>query len=222
MAGSFRIERIDDLARIEIGDGSFWRPLRRALGVTAFGINAYTAANRGDPVIEDHDETSAGAGGHEELYLVQSGAAAFTIDGEQVDAPAGSLVLVPVGVQRSARATEPETTVVVIGGRPGAALPVSPFEHWYAAEEPYSRGDYEAAIAIASEGLADYPEHPSLHYQLACYHARAGRPDAAFEHLETAVSGNPAVLEWAAGDADFDSIRDDARFPQAGGSIAGA
>jgi len=35
-------------------------------------------------VIEDHDERSAGAAGHEELYLVVQGAATFTVDGEEV------------------------------------------------------------------------------------------------------------------------------------------
>lgn len=194
-------------------DGMLWRPIRRTLGVTGFGINAYTAAKAGEQVIEPHDENSAGAGGHEELYLVAAGAAEFTIDGEQVAAPAGSLILVPVAVHRAATATEDETTVLVLGGVPGSALPVSPFEYWYAAQAPYLRGDYDEAVAIASEGLADYPEHPSLHYQLACYQALAGRPDEALEHFNLAARGNPEVIRWAADDADLDSIRDDARFP---------
>jgi tetratricopeptide (TPR) repeat protein len=196
-------------------DGMLWRPIRRALGVTGVAINAYTAANAGEVVIEPHDETSAGSGGHEELYLVASGAARFTIDGEPVEATAGSLVLIGVGSHREATATEAETTVVVIGGPPGSALPVSPFEHWYAAQAPYLRGDYDEAVAIASEGLAEYPEHPTLHYQLACFHALAGRPDTALEHLGVAARGNPEVAAWAAGDKDLDPIRDHPGFPAA-------
>jgi tetratricopeptide (TPR) repeat protein len=210
-ARRFQITRIDELERIPL-EGNQWRPIRRALGVTGFGINAYTAAEAGDEVIEPHDETSAGAGGHEELYLVTSGAAEFTIEGERVEAGVGTLILIPVAAHRVATATEPGTTVLVIGGVPGS-LPVSPFEYWYAAQAPYSRGDYDEAVAVASEGLADYPEHPTLHYQLACYNALAGHPDEALEHLRIAKAGNPQVLEWANDDADLDSIRDDPRYP---------
>ena len=207
----FQATRIDDLERIPL-EANQWRPIRRALGVTGFGINAYTAANAGDEVIEPHDETSAGAGGHEELYLVVSGAAEFEVDGESVEAPAGTMILVPVASRRVATATEPDTTVLVIGGVPGS-MPVSPFEYWYAAQGPYSRGDYEGAIEVASEGLAQYPEHPSLHYQLACYNALAGRTQKALEHLRIAEAGNPQVLEWADDDPDLDSIRDDPGYP---------
>jgi tetratricopeptide (TPR) repeat protein len=216
MDSGFRSTNIDELERVPLED-NFWRPIRRALGITGFGINAYTAADVGDEVIEPHDETSAGAGGHEELYLVAEGGAEFTIDGERVEAPRGSLILVPVGAHRAATATEPETTVLVIGGVPGSALPVSPFEYWYAAQAPYARGDYEQAIAIASEGLADWPDHPSLHYQLACYNALAGHPDEALEHMRIAASGNPKTLEWGSDDPDLDSIRDDPRYPTAAG-----
>ena len=212
MSERWALARLDELERIPL-EPSLWRPIRRALGVTAFGINAYTAARAGDEVIEPHDETSAGAGGHEELYLVASGSAEFTIDGERVEAPPGTLIRIDPGVRREAAATSDETTVVVIGGAPGAALPASPFEHWYAAQGPFSRGDYEGAIAIASDGLADYPEHPSLRYQLACYSALAGDREAALEHLRVAVAGNPETAAWAADDADLDSIRDDPRFP---------
>jgi mannose-6-phosphate isomerase-like protein (cupin superfamily) len=207
----FQVTRIDELERIPL-EGKQWRPIRRALGVTGFGINAYTAADAGDEVVEPHDETSAGAGGHEELYLVVSGAAEFEIDGERVDAPTGTMILIPVAAHRVATAAEAETTVLVIGGVAGS-MRASPFEYWYAAQGPYSHGEYEEAFRMAAEGLADYPEHPSLHYQLACYQALAGNRDEALEHLRIAEAGNPQVLEWADGDPDLDSIRDDPRYP---------
>jgi tetratricopeptide (TPR) repeat protein len=208
----FRIAHLDGLDRVPLEHGQ-WRPIRRALGVTGFGINAYTAARAGEHVIEPHDETSAGAGGHEELYLVASGAAEFTIAGERIEAPSGTLILVPVAAHREATATEDETTVLVVGGVPGSALPVSPFEYWYAAQLPYERGDYDEAVAIASEGLADYPDHPTLHYQLACYQALAGHPDEALEHFAIAAAANPEVIAWAADDDDLASIREHPRFP---------
>lgn len=52
-----RTVRISDLEPIPVVDGRLeWRPIRRTLGIEAFGINAYTA-NTGGLVIEEHDET---------------------------------------------------------------------------------------------------------------------------------------------------------------------
>ena len=199
---------IDDAERIPMEDFT-WRPLRRALGTTAFGINGYTAAAAGDEVIETHDETGTGAAGHEELYLVVAGEATFTVDGETVPAPAGTMLLVPPEVERGAVAVAPGTTVLVIGGVPGAVGPRSVFEHWYAAEPAYHAGDYAKAVEIASVGLADHPEHPSLRYQLACYEALRGNREQAIEHLKIAFEKNPKTREWAAGDDDLASVRDD-------------
>jgi len=53
---------------------------------------AYDVA--GEPLIETHDETSSAAGPHEELYVVLSGRATFTVAGHELDAPASSLLLV--------------------------------------------------------------------------------------------------------------------------------
>ncbi len=186
MSSAYRLTRVDDLDRVPLEAG-IWRPIRRTLGMTSVAINAYTGASAGDEVIEPHDETSAGAGGHEELYLVASGEAEFEIDGEAVPAPTGTMILIDVGTQRSATAKADETTVLVIGGPPGAALPVSPFEHWYAAEPAYLAGDYDRAYEIAAPGLADYPEHPTLNYQLACYRALAGKTEEALRHFQIAA-----------------------------------
>ena len=199
--------QIDDAERIP-GHGFDWRPLRKTLGTTGFGVNAYSA-DAGGEVIEDHDETSQGAAGHEELYVVLQGAAAFTVDGDEVPAPQGTLLVVPPGTRRGARSTEDGTTVLVIGGVPGAAGPRTPFEYWYEAEPHYRSGDYARAVEVASQGLADWPEHPSLRYQLACYEALGGNREAAIEHLKIAYEKNPDTREWAAGDDDLASVRDD-------------
>lgn len=213
MSDAVRAVHIDDLDRIEVA-GVVFMPIRRRLGVQAFGINAYRAAKPGDQVIERHNETGAGAGRHEELYLVISGRAEFTVADEAVDAPAGTLVFVPeVAAERAAVAREPDTTVLVIGAPAAAPLPISPFEYWFAAEPANRSGDYDAAIATVSEGLREWPDHPVINYQLACYHALAGRPAEALEHLGIAVAGEPRSAGWAASDTDLDSIRDDPAFP---------
>lgn len=204
-----KVVHLDELPRV--ANGGLWRPVRRELGVTGFGVNAYTAEAAGDELIEPHDETSPGSGRHEELYLVLEGSARFRVGDEEVDAPTGTFLFVPPGVHREATAASAPATVVVVGGRPGDALPVSPFEYWYAAEPAYQAGDFDEAVRIASEGLETYPEHPHLNYQLACYEALAGRPEAALARLEIACR-DERVRGWAADDEDFASLRGDERF----------
>jgi tetratricopeptide (TPR) repeat protein len=204
----FRGASIDELDRVPLEAG-IWRPIRRTLEVTGFGINAYSAENAGDALIEPHDETGPGAGGEEELYLVLSGHATFRVGEEDVDAPAGTMLLVEIETRRSAVAAEADTTVLVVGGKPGSGLPVSPFEYWYAAIPAYEAGDYGRAYEIASEGLRDWPDHGSLHYALACYRALEGRRAEALEHLRIAFERDPRTRDWAADDADLDAIRDE-------------
>jgi hypothetical protein len=139
---------------------------------------------------------------------VLTGRATFTVAGDDIEAPTGTMLHIAVGTPRSAVAAEPDTSVLVVGGRPGAALPVSPFEHYYAAQPAYVAGDYDRAAVIAAEGLRDHPEHPLIHYQLACYHALAGRLDEAREHLEVAFAGDERTRRWAEEDEDLAALRE--------------
>ncbi len=212
---SDRMVGLDDLPDLEQSSGAHWRPIRRALGLTGIRANAYTAVDAGDEVIEPHDELSQSAAGHEELYIVLAGAARFTIDGEVFDVPAGGMIKADVGEQRQAAATEADTTVLVVGGEPGSALPPAPYEYWYAAEPHYIAGEYDRGIEVLAEGLAHHPDAPGLNYQLACYHALAGHRDEALRHLRTALEHSDGrIAGWAADDADLDSIRDDPGFPE--------
>ena len=95
--------------------------VRRDLGITAFGVNAYRAPVDAE-VIREHDETGIGASLQEELYVVLNGRAGFTVDGEEIDAPAGALVYVRPEAKRGAVAKAEGTTVLAIGGTPGKAL----------------------------------------------------------------------------------------------------
>src|SRR6185503_9048812 len=102
----------------EIGGGLPCRPVRHHFGITSFGINAWTAAVVGDRILNAHDE----AGDAEELYLVHRGRATFELDGERVDAPAGTFVFARPGVMRTAFAEEAETTIIAIGRDAGGGL----------------------------------------------------------------------------------------------------
>ena len=212
---SERVVHLDGLPALEQSSGAIWRPIRRAMGLTGIRANAYTGAAAGDEVIEPHDETSQGAAGHEELYVVISGAARFEVEGERFDAPSGSLVRADVGERRQATALESETTILVFSGEPGSALPPAAYEYWYAAEPDYLAGNYDRGISTLDEGLEYHPDNPGLNYQLACYHALAGRSREAIKHLRIALAGSDGrVAEWAAEDEDLDSIRADPDFPK--------
>src|SRR5919202_6149647 len=89
--------------------GLRWKPVRHALDVSAFGINAYHGAQPGEIVVEDHADP------HQELYVVLRGAAHFRAGDEEFDAPAGTFVLFEPREQRVAHATEADTVVVAIG-----------------------------------------------------------------------------------------------------------
>lgn len=185
--------------------------MRKALGVTAFGINAYTAANAGDEIVEEHTERDLG---HEEVYVVVQGHARFTVDGDEVDAPAGTLVYLDDPKQRRhAHALEPGTTVLAVGGVPGRH-DVSAWEYFFPAYPLARAGDYDGALAAIREGLEQKPGHGGLLYHLACIEARMGRADDALEHVGAAVAARPELRERARDDEDFAAIRDDPRFPR--------
>ena len=122
------LAEIEDLP----GPGTLrWTPVRRHFDVRAFGVNAYTAQEAGQDVVEEHSEQTLG---HEELYVVVAGHARFTLDGEEVDAPAGTLVYIrDPTVRRAAVAQGAGTTVLALGGKPGEPYVVSGWEFWFAA-----------------------------------------------------------------------------------------
>lgn len=215
-----KVVRIQEIEPIPVVGGELqWRPLRRTLGIEAFGINAYTA-NAGGLVVEEHDETGAGAGHHEELYLVITGHATFTVDGEEIDAPVGTCVFLDDPKERrGARAVEDGTTVLAIGGERGAAFKVSPWEFAFAGVPAQEAKRYDEAKALLHEGLELHPGNASLLYNLACAEALSGEQDAALEHLAEAVA-NPRFRKFAEEDPDFDSLRDDPRFKQLVGGAA--
>lgn len=204
---------VDDLDSIAVA-GVVWHPVRRRLGIRAFGVNAYTAEGVGKHVVEEHDESGGGAGGHEELYLVVRGRATFTIDGETLAAPAGTLVFIrDPALKRSAVADDEDTLVLAVGGEPGRAYEVSPWEPAFAAVPLLDGGRYEEALELFLEGLREHPGNPSLLYNLACAESRAGRIADAITHLREAIAAEERYAERARVDPDFDAIRGEPGFP---------
>jgi quercetin dioxygenase-like cupin family protein len=208
---AYEVAHVDDLEAIPISHGLVWRPVRKRFDVRAFGVNAYTSEEVGGQVVEEHTESQLG---HEEIYLVLRGEATFTLDGEEVELGAGTLVhIADPEVRRVAISGVPETAVLALGGKPGEPYAVSAWEAMFAAMPATRRGDWDEAIRLHEEALAERPDHPALLYNLACVEARAGRTVAALDHLRRAVELDPKWAAYAHDDTDFASIRREPGFP---------
>jgi tetratricopeptide (TPR) repeat protein len=204
---NYTVRHIDEIEK----RGDNWIPVRHTLGISAFGTNAYTAGE-GEQVISDHQELMAK---HEELYIVTKGHATFTVDGHEVDAPAGTLVFVddPTS-RRGAVAKEAGTTVLVVGAPSGEAYEVAPWEEqWRENQEAmahYREGRYEEAAAVLRKALETYPDSAGIEYNLACFESMAGADAATVaQHLSRAFELYPGFRDFARTDTDFDRVKDD-------------
>ncbi len=215
MKERFRVERIVDVAGTEMPGKPAWHMLRSQLGIEAFGVNAWTSTEPGQTLIGEHDEMGDGAAEHEELYVVLSGSATFTVDGVATNVPAGSLVFVKnPTLKRSAVADTVGTTVLVVGARAGEPFVVSQWERSAEALRYWPGEEWDEAIRLLTIRLGETPNHAGTVYNLACAEARAGRTDDAFAHLARALELRPQFIESMQHDPDLEPIRDDPCFPR--------
>jgi len=189
-----------------------YRPVRHHLGITAFGVNTWTARAAGDRIINEHDESEPDA--NEELYLVMTGRATFELDGDRVDAPAGTFVFARPGVKRTAFAEEAGTTVVALGGTPGKAYESDGWELWAPLHPLYEAGEYAQAADRGRELVEEHPQYAALFYNLACCESLAGRATDALGHLRQAIAMSEKFRAFAKDDSDFDPIREEAGFKE--------
>ena len=198
----------------ELNDGRCpWRPVRFHFGITSFGVNAFTAHQVGDRLINEHDESQE----HdlqEELYLVQRGRATFELDGERVDAPAGTLVFVRPAVKRTAFAEEPGTTLVASAELRGRRTSPRAASIWMPLNHLYESGQYAEAADQGRELIEAHPEYAGPLYNLACCESLADRTDDAIKHLRLAIDRKESFRSLAAEDSDFDPIRDKTAFKE--------
>jgi hypothetical protein len=204
----WRVARLDEIERRGRD-----LPVREHLGIQAFGINAFTPDEEG-LLINEHDEAGSG---QEELYLVLDGNAVFEVDGETVDAPAGTFVFVQPEAKRKATG---EGTILALGatrGEPYQAIDWG--EAWAFHQESmvaYGEQRYADAVEAVRAGLERMPDHAGLHYNYACFATLAGdESDETFGHLRRSVELFPRFREQAPLDDDFAAVRDDARFEEA-------
>ncbi|TML63464.1 MAG: tetratricopeptide repeat protein [Actinobacteria bacterium] len=208
---SYAVARLEDVESLRTRHGYDWHSIRHHFDVRAFGVNANVAVEPG-VIVEEHDETH-GDGGQEELYVVVAGHATFTVAGEVVDAPTGTLVFVrDPAVKRAAVAHETGTTLVCVGGRPGQPFRISTWEYSRRAQARVEAGDQAAAVRIMEEVLAERPDDPRALYDTACFESLAGHREDALEHLRRALEADPSLRELVADDPDLDPIRGDPAF----------
>jgi hypothetical protein len=211
---SYAVAHIDQIEERPYRE-SRMRPVRHHFGITAFGVNAWTAHAAGERLIPEHDESDGMA--PEELYVVLQGRAAFELDGERLDGPAGTLVFARPGVKRTAFAEEPGTSILALGATPGRAYVASGWEVW---GQLYDAGEYGEAADRVREVIDAHPEfagqlpYAALFYNTACFESLAGRHMDALGHLRQALEVSDDLRELAKTDSDLDPIRDESAFKE--------
>jgi mannose-6-phosphate isomerase-like protein (cupin superfamily) len=207
---AYEVAHIDDLDRFPVdNDELLWRPVRRKLGITAFGTNAYTAERGHERVVEEHYERD----GAEELYFVATGRATFTLGDEELDAPAGTFVYAEPGTKRGALAAEPKTTIVAFGAKPGVPHEISGWEEMFVAFGHLHNGHEADGRKTMAAAIAAKPDAWQGYFNAACFESLTGNRETTFEHLRRAIELDPTAAEYAQKDTDFDWLRDDPEFP---------
>jgi len=201
---AYSTAQLDEIDEIRYR-GCRLRPVRHHFGITALGVNAWAGREAGDRMIPEHDDDQ------QELYLVVRGHAVFEVDGERLDAPAGTLVFPHPGAIRTAFAEEADTSILALGARPGRAYEPS---DWEILNPLYEAGQYAEAADRARELTQVHPESAMLFYNLACYESLAGRTADAIEHLRPAVARSEDLREFAKIDSDLDPIRGEPAFKE--------
>ena len=207
----YSVANVDDIE--EFSDaGCHYRPIRHHLGITAFGVTAWTAHAAGDLVINEHDEGDPSA--DQELFLVLRGHAVFELDGERVDAPAGTLIFAPPGTKRTASAKQDGTTVILLEGTPGKAYAARGWELWAPLAPLYFAGEYAEVADRLLVAVEQHPQYGLLFFNLACCESRIGRTSEAVEHLRRAIALSEEFREFARDDPDLAPIREQPTFQE--------
>lgn len=183
-------------------------PIQRPLDYRVAGINGWSG-DPGEGLVPEHEEDS----GHEELYVVVRGRARFTVDGNDVEAPAGTLIHVKPGERRVAVSEEAGTIVVAVGAAIGEVYQPTAWSDFVIGDHYRREGRIEEGRAAVRRLLETEPGNWAAPYNVACYEALAGDNDAAFAFLQQAMQiDTQAVRNYAPGDSDLDALHEDPRW----------
>lgn len=206
---SYAVVHLDEIE--EFADGHcFFRPVRLHLGISAFGATAWTAPTAGKEIIEEHDPGDPTS--DQELFLVIRGRAVFELDGDRVDAPAGTFVFAAPGMKRKAIAEEAGTAILLVEGTPGEAYEPRGWELWSPLAPLYQAGG-AAEVADRLRAVVEaHPQYPMLFFNLACCESLSGQKAAALDHLRRALEMSDEFRVNAKEDPDLDPIRAEPEF----------
>ena len=182
-----------------------WRPLRAVLRTRVAGIAAFTADRAGQDLVEGHTEISAGRG-HEEVYVVMDGHATFTLDGVDVDAPAGTFVRVDPQVDRAAVATEAGTVLLALGG-PATFEPSA--SEWIERVRAYAKSDPPRAREVLDELHAVRPHSRGIGIGEALVSLAGGDRAGATAALSALLEREPDLRESLLADHDLGPLVSD-------------
>jgi hypothetical protein len=186
----WRCVRLDDVEAVPWrGTELVWRPVRAALDTRIIGMSAYIAERTGQEVVEDHVECTEGRG-HEEVYLVVQGRATFTLNGEALDACAGTFVVVSPQVRRCAVAAEDQTVVLALGG-PSEFQPAA--SEWIERARPHLSSNPKRARGLLDELRRERPDSAGLRFGEALFAASQGDAAAARSWLQEAIDAEPLI-----------------------------
>jgi hypothetical protein len=208
MAG-FGVAHLDDIDE-RVDGRCLFRPIRHYFGITGFGFTAWTAHAVGDLIVDAHDEDDPTS--DEELFLVLRGHATFELNGDRVDAPAGTLIFAPPRAERIAFAEEAGTTIIAIEGTPGEPYDARGWEVWAPLVPLYEAGEYAKVAERLRAEVEGTPKYPMLFYNLACCESLSGRSSDALQHLRHAIALSDEFRATAKDDSDLDPIRDEPGF----------
>jgi hypothetical protein len=207
----YAVAHVDEIDEFQDGR-CHYRPVRHHLGITALGATAWTARAAGELVVDEHDEGDPTA--DQELFVVLRGHAVFELDGDRVDAPAGTLVFAPPGMKRTASAEEAGTIILALEGTPGKAYEARGWELWAPLAPLYEAGRYAEVADRLGVLVEASPQYPMLFYNLACCESLSGRTAGALDHLRRAIGMSDEFRDAARDDSDLDAIRDEPAFKQ--------
>ena len=207
----YAVAHLDEIE--EFADaGCHYRPIRHHLGITAFGVTAWTAHAAGDLVINEHDEGDPTA--DQELFLVLRGHAVFELDGD-----AGRRA----GRNSRFRPSPHEANGLRQGGRDdhhragrhaGKGVRGPRLGALGSARPPLSAGEYAEVADRLRAVVAATPQYPMLFFNLACCESLSGRTSDALDHLRHAIEMSEEFRESAKDDSDLDPIRDEPAFTE--------
>ncbi|HEY6788662.1 MAG TPA: hypothetical protein VI365_15260 [Trebonia sp.] len=142
------------------------------------------------------------------------GHAVFELDGDRVDAPAGTLVFVPPRIKRTASAMEEGTTIIALEGHAGKGVRGPRLGLWAPLAPLYEAGEYAGVADRLGALVAAAPQYPMLFFNLACCESQCGRTSDALDHLRRAIEMSEEFRDSAKDDPDLDPIRNEPAFRQ--------